>query len=496
MRKTPFAIVLALFVSCATPKTMSPSEDRRPQALPGATMPARRSFAVMGPLLVGRPDQVRAIESTGEWGRFAEQLAFYKGIGVEAVSTDVWWGLVEPRDNQFRWDYYRKIADHIAAAGLKWVPILSFHQCGGNVGDTCDVPLPEWIWRKYASLAPDGVQFKSKQGNLSRESISVWGSQRALVEYRDFMTRFQLAFADRASLIAEINVSLGPAGELRYPSYNSHDVGTGYPTQGAFQAYSGLALRDYREFLRRRYGTTSRVEREYGLSGLRGWDDVMPPSGAGEVFGSAKSSENPRRRDFLEWYADSLRRHGERILRTAFEIFGAERSTLREIPIGAKIPGIHWRMGTRRGAGAEFSDRGAEITAGLISADLRDWGEAKGYGYRPLLEMFSRLARSPKSPPFVLHFTCLEMKDGEGDPRAQSLANSLVRWVGREAVRQGLTIKGENALSGTLGGREAWRTMEEALREGGYSGLTVLRMDELFGNRTGREEFEALISRN
>ncbi len=38
--------------------------------------------------------------------------------------------------------------------------------------------------------------------------------------------------------------------------------------------------------------------------------------------------------------------------------------------------------------------------------------------------------------------------------------------------------------------------MEEALREGGYSGLTVLRMDELFGNRTGREEFEALISRN
>jgi hypothetical protein len=69
---------------------------------------------------------------------FKEQLKTAKAMGVKAVSVDVWWGIVErDGDNRFVWDYYDKVADAIRDAGLHWAPILSFHQCGGNVGDEC-----------------------------------------------------------------------------------------------------------------------------------------------------------------------------------------------------------------------------------------------------------------------------------------------------------------------------------------------------------------------
>ena len=47
----------------------------------------------------------------------------------------------------------------VAALGLKYQAVMSFHsvralnlassrhrgQCGGNVGDDCDIPLPSWV---------------------------------------------------------------------------------------------------------------------------------------------------------------------------------------------------------------------------------------------------------------------------------------------------------------------------------------------------------------
>jgi hypothetical protein len=33
----------------------------------------------------------------------------------------------------------------VRAAGLKLQVVLSFHACGGNVGDMAQVPLPPWV---------------------------------------------------------------------------------------------------------------------------------------------------------------------------------------------------------------------------------------------------------------------------------------------------------------------------------------------------------------
>jgi hypothetical protein len=53
----------------------------------------------------------------------------------------------------------------------------------------------------------------------------------------------------------EINVPAGPSGELRYPSYNAHDQGSGYPTRGALQSLlppgrPGLPEHDAEEIIR------------------------------------------------------------------------------------------------------------------------------------------------------------------------------------------------------------------------------------------------------
>lgn len=59
--------------------------------------------------------------------------------------TDVWWGLVEQQPQVYKWDAYRQLFEMVRDAGLKAQPVMSFHKCGGNVGDTCNIPLPQWV---------------------------------------------------------------------------------------------------------------------------------------------------------------------------------------------------------------------------------------------------------------------------------------------------------------------------------------------------------------
>src|SRR5919204_651996 len=72
------------------------------------------------------------------------------------------------------------------------------------------------------------------------------------------MHAFKEHFAAKAGITDEINISLGPAGELRYPSYNAHDATQdgrtcGFPTRGCFQAYSEPAKADFRAYVLAKY---------------------------------------------------------------------------------------------------------------------------------------------------------------------------------------------------------------------------------------------------
>ena len=449
------------------------------------------SFNVMGPLVVGDPRAPRAPSSEPAWAALRDELHTVKALGADAVSTDVWWGIVEgDGDQRFRWEYYDRLVDEIAEAGLGWVPILSFHQCGGNVGDECDVPIPSWLGEKYvargAVAARDDLLYRSARGNVSREVLSAWATPIVGAEYRELMTAFQAHFTARASQIHEINVSLGPAGELRFPSYNAHDPGGGFPTRGTLQGHGRLAVEGFRAAMLERYGTVARVAEAWGAPIDRA-EQIRPPED-GEAFFDRNDPFTPYGRDFIGYYQRALLAHGRAVLTAAIDVFDAEDAPFRGIDLGAKIPGVHWRIG---------SDRYAEVTAGLIRSEDRDaWSdERRGAGYGPIVGLFEELAAVPRGPRIVLHFTCLEMDDDPPSSTVASRAKSLVFWVGKHATSRGLSIKGENALAGTLGSGRAWDNMADALASGGYRGLTVLRLGALVHDPAARAGFRATIER-
>ena len=155
-----------------------------------------------------------------DWEAFEEKLETMKQNGVYALTTDIWWGMVEGKaDNKFDWSYYEKYADVVEASGLKWVPIMSTHQCGGNVGDDCDYPIPSWLWKKDHI---ENMAFKSESGYVNKEALAPWW-KGAAKQYEEFYRAFAKQFADKEDLIAKIYLSGGPAGELRYPSYQFAD---------------------------------------------------------------------------------------------------------------------------------------------------------------------------------------------------------------------------------------------------------------------------------
>lgn len=428
---------------------------------------------------------VMAPLEVSNWGDFENDLSVANSIGVTAVSVDVWWGKVEGAgDQQFDWSYYHDIFGRITNAGLDIVPIMSFHQCGGNVGDDCNVPIPGWIWTHYSSqgVSESDLKYKSEYGNEAVETVSLWRDEYVLSEYREFMEAFEVEFASYASDIIEINVSMGSAGELRYPSYNSHDGGlTDYPTRGGFQAYSDPAIEDFRDWSIEKYGSVNGVGSAWGLS-LSSRNDINPPDNPENFINSGDHFNLQYGRDFIRWYHDALMDHGYRMMDNAIASFDG---AFANIELGFKIPGIHWKM-----AATDNTVRSAEIAAGLLPTDVDLNSSSTGYGYGSIVSVaaaYNNLSRG-----VVLHFTALEMSDdpfGEG----QSLAQTLVFWVANEAAAQGVTIKGENALSGGVTWDGGWDNIENAFANASYSGMTVLRINQVTDGGVGQQRYQQFI---
>ncbi len=460
----------------------------------------KTTLNVMAPLLIGDPANPHSEKSTAEWKDFRRQLYEAKQLGAGAVSTDVWWGLVEPSKGKFDWSHYDRVSDEIARAGLKWVPILSFHQCGGNVGDNVNVPLPKWIWKDVATRLPEGdsesAKFKSEQGHTSDEYVSIWADHAVLENYEAVMRSFQRHFEPKSANIEEINISLGPAGELRYPSYNSHDQGVGFPERGALQAYSDIAIKSFRDYTMNKYGDMERVREAWGSRDI---SEIFPPGNPQEFFSRNDHHHSQYGRDFFDWYNQSLIDHGRRVMTKAIDVFASDYSPMLGIDIGAKVPGVHWRLGEINDGKILYGDRLSELSAGLIRTSLGDWhSDDLGRGYRPIISMLRDLQPILGGPAsrIVPVFTCLEMPDGQDGPSARALPHTLVQWFGNEANRQGLVLKGENALNGNLYNQNAWDLMRSELalpkQRGNYHGLTFLRMADVVNNDVARAKMSEL----
>ncbi len=78
---------------------------------------------------------------------------------------------------------------------------MSFHAAGGNVGDTCRIPLPRWV-HDVGETNPD-IYFTDSSGHRNMECLSLGCDQEPLFHgrtpldlYHDFIEAFAEGFQD------------------------------------------------------------------------------------------------------------------------------------------------------------------------------------------------------------------------------------------------------------------------------------------------------------
>lgn len=265
--------------------------------------------------------------ATSQW--FNEALKVVKSSGIHGVAVDVWWGAVEKSPRKYEWTGYRQLFDLLRSLGLSVQVVLSFHACGGNVGDNAVIPLPSWVL-DVGDRDPD-IFFTDRprdasRGRRNRECLSIFADEevgllkgRSPIQcYTEFMHAFREEFtSDLASVIQEIIVGCGPCGELRYPSYPESN-GWRFPGIGEFQCYDRRAL-------------ASLARAAYAV-GHPDWGNAGPhdagsynstPEECGFFSSYGGNWERPYGIFFLHWYANALLEHGDRMLSAATSVFNS-----------------------------------------------------------------------------------------------------------------------------------------------------------------------------
>ena len=421
-------------------------------------------------------------EEQKDWIDFESYLRYADSVGIGAVTVDVWWGMVQKYDKDtFEWAYYDKLFGLIKSRGLDIVPIMSFHQCGGNVGDNYYAPVPQWVWGEMKRNNPaigteDDLKYKSLQAKICPEYVSLWADTLVLTYYKRFLEEFSRHFDKYATNIPEINISCGPAGELRYPSYNSHDNWS-YPQIGNLQCYSSLAKKSFQDYVKNLYGSVVNLNKSWN-SKLSSFNDVAPPSNT-DFFTNGDYKNIMYGKDLTTWYNQCLIEHGQRMLKMANDVLS--QSSFMNKDIGFKIPGIHWQIVN------PDMPRVAEITAGLINSRAIQCDDV---GYATLLSKV--IPPQLNKDKIVLHFTCLEMCNryecdrsrqsgcNPGDATEDySMASALVFWVASDASKFGIRLKGENALAISPYDNKVWDNISNALDKANYQGVTILRIENI-----------------
>jgi len=347
-------------------------------------------------------------------------LQALRSAGVEGVMMDVWWGLVEREaPGQYNWSGYRELLEMVKKHGLKVQAVMSFHQCGGNVGDSANIPLPKWVVEEINHN--NDLAYTDQWGRRNYEYISLGCDNLPVLKgrtpvqcYADYMRSFKESFKDLlGETIVEIQVGMGPAGELRYPSYPESNGTWQFPGIGAFQCYDKYMISNLKAT------AEAAGKKEWGNGGpsdaghYKNWPEDTP------FFRRDGGWNSPYGEFFLKWYSGMLLDHGERILTAAEAIFRGTGTKL-----SGKVAGIHWHYGTRSHA--------PELTAGYYNTRFRD-------GYLPIASMFARHG-------VIFNFTCIEMKDWEQPGDAQCSPEKLIKQVVLATRKAGVPLAGENAL--------------------------------------------------
>eukprot|EP00871_Galdieria_phlegrea_P002121 jgi/Galph1/290/GphlegSOOS_G5129.1 len=358
--------------------------------------------------------------------------------GVAGVMIDVWWSLCEPTPGHYDFANYRRIFMIAIENNLRIQVVLSFHTCGESEGDEVVIQLPSFV-RQVANYHPfvfytdeNGMQSFECLG-LSADNAKIFpdkgniACRSALDMYEDFMNAFAQEFGNLlCKHIVQIQVSMGPSGELRYPSFAlSHWK---FPGIGAFQCFDEKMQQDYFEEALYSNAANPSLFPCYMKTG-EGYNSM--PSNTPFFLEPNGLCEKAESKKFLEWYSNKLLLHGERILERACKVFSfwIERQDENEpissaLELGCKIAGIHWWYKT--------SYRPAEAVAGYYVAEEFNF-------YEKIVHLLRKYHAT-----FI--FTCFEKRDDWEKSFAKCSPESIVKETWSCASRINLPYAAENAL--------------------------------------------------
>ncbi|KAF7124139.1 hypothetical protein RHSIM_Rhsim12G0031300 [Rhododendron simsii] len=388
-----------------------------------------------------------------------KKLQKLKSANVDGVMVDCWWGIIERHaPQQYNWSGYRSLFQIVRDLDLKLQVVMSFHECGGNVGDDVQIPLPQWV-AEIGEGNPD-IFFRDRERRHNPECLT-WGvdeervlsGRTALEVYFEFMRSFRVEFDEffKGGIISEIEIGLGPCGELRYPSY-PEKLGWDweYPRIGEFQCYDRYLSKSLKTAAEEG-GHPSTWE-----SGPENAGSYNSRPDETEYFRDGGEYDSDYGRFFLNWYSQVLVDHGDR------------------------LPGIHWLYQT--------ASHAAELTAGFYNTSNHD-------GY-------TRIATMLMEHGAALNFTCVELRtrvQNEESPEALADPEALVRQVFNAAWDVTIRVACENALP--CYNRESYDKILENAKlpnnpeERRISAFTYLRLSSVLMLEQNFTEFEQFVKR-
>ncbi|CAN4104827.1 unnamed protein product [Withania somnifera] len=429
------------------------------------------------PVYVMLPLDVISVDNVfGDHDKCEKQFKELREAGVDGIMVDVWWGIVEANGPRiYDWSAYRSLFQLVQKTGLKIQAIMSFHQCGGNIGDAVFIPIPKWVLA-IGGNNPD-IFYTNRAGTRNKECLSLAVDNQPLFEgrtavqiYSDYMRSFRENMSDflEAGSVIDIEVGLGPAGELRYPSY-TQSQGWKFPGIGEFQCYDNYMRTDFKE------AATKAGHSEWDLPDDAGtYNDVPVKTG---FFGPNGTYLTEKGKFFLTWYSSKLLLHGDQVLDEANKAFLGCK-----VKLSAKaIAGIHWWY--------KDASHAAELTSGYYNLDNRD-------GYRPIARLLSRHYGT-------FNFTCLEMRNSEHPAYAKCGPQELVQQVLSVGWKENIDVAGENALSrydGYAYNQILLNARPNGINKNGppklkMAGLTYLRLSEKLLQKRNFKTFKTFVKK-
>lgn len=308
--------------------------------------------------------------------------------------------------------------------------------------------MPQWVLEEMDKV-PD-LSYTNRYQKRNREYISlgcdilpVLKGRSPMQAYSDFMRSFRNTFEDYlGAIVTEVQVGMGPGGELRYPSC---------PTEKLNQPGSSSELGEfqcYDKFMQASLSARAQIFglQEWGNDGSTGTDGSQKNLEEASFFRlDGGYWDTPYGHFFLEWYSGMLLLHGERLCMIADAIFSGTGVT-----ISGKVAGIHWHYYT--------CSHPSELTAGYYNTLLRD-------GYLPIAQMFAKYKAA-------LCCSCFDLRDTERTD-SESSPEGTLRQLAGAAKMCGLPLNGENSMT---------RLDDASLNQ-------VIRSSRLYSGRTSGTSF-------